>query len=101
MSFAGFARAAGWPSVHEFSELADFEARIADVLAAPGPTFVTLKVVAGDRSPPDFDVLPAAGRRAAVREALSAAPPSRTPGSGAPPPAAAHPRSDIEEGRSR
>lgn len=101
VSFAGFARAAGWPSVHEFSELADFEARIADVLAEPGPTFVTLKVVAGERYPQDFDVLHDAGRRAAFREALSAAPPSRTPGAGAPPPAAAHPRSDIEEGRSR
>jgi phosphonopyruvate decarboxylase len=71
VSFAGFARAAGWVEVHEFSELADFEARIGAVLAAPGPTFVTLRVVPGEPFAQDFDALHDAARRAAFREALT------------------------------
>ena len=39
------ARGAGYPRAHAFDRLEDFEARIAGILAAPGPVFVALKVV--------------------------------------------------------
>ncbi len=44
VDFAGLARAAGFPRVYEFADLATLEREISSVLAAPGPTFVTLKV---------------------------------------------------------
>src|ERR1700730_3311046 len=40
ISFTGFARAAGYPHCHEFSELGDFTDRIATVLRQSGPIFV-------------------------------------------------------------
>ncbi|HWP29212.1 MAG TPA: hypothetical protein VNM50_06705, partial [Chloroflexota bacterium] len=40
------ARAAGFPHVYTFEELATFEREIGAVLAAPGPTFITLRVTA-------------------------------------------------------
>jgi sulfopyruvate decarboxylase subunit beta len=46
VDFAGLARAAGFPHVYTFDELAAFEREIGAVLAAPGPTFVTLRVTA-------------------------------------------------------
>lgn len=70
VSFAGFARAAGFRNVHEFSDLAALEAGIAAVLAAPGPTFVTLKIVPGDPSPVDFDLVHGPAARKAFKEAL-------------------------------
>ena len=44
VSFAGMARAAGYGSVHEFSELANFEQQIGAVLAETGPVFGVLKI---------------------------------------------------------
>ena len=45
ISFAGFARAAGYRSVHEFDDLALFGASIGALLKEDGPVFVTLKLV--------------------------------------------------------
>lgn len=70
VSFAGFARAAGFRNVHEFSDLAVLKAGIGAVLGAPGPTFVTLHVVPGDPSPVDFDLIHGAAVRKAFKEAL-------------------------------
>ena len=51
VDFTGLARAAGYPQLHEFSELADFEAQIARVLAQAGPVFATLHLEKGALSP--------------------------------------------------
>lgn len=52
-SFAGFARAAGYRSVTEFSEPEALETAMPELLVSPGPTFVELRVdaEAGDRGP--------------------------------------------------
>ncbi|HEY2838899.1 MAG TPA: thiamine pyrophosphate-dependent enzyme [Pirellulales bacterium] len=44
VDFAGMARSAGFTSVTEFSDLAEWEARAAETLALPGPRFIVLKV---------------------------------------------------------
>src|SRR5205814_1337762 len=44
VSFAGFARAAGYRSVHEFSELKNFEQQVGAILAEQGPVFIDLKI---------------------------------------------------------
>jgi phosphonopyruvate decarboxylase len=71
ISFAGFARAAGYRSVHEFSELAAFGEGIGAVLKEEGPVFVTLKVVAGATYPQDFPALHSAELRRQFAAALS------------------------------
>jgi len=42
--FAGFARAAGWPSVLEFDTLDDWQVAAPKLTEAPGPRFVVLHV---------------------------------------------------------
>jgi phosphonopyruvate decarboxylase len=71
ISFAGFARAAGYRRVHEFSELAAFEEKIGPVLKEEGPVFVVLKVVAGATYPQDFAAVHSAELRREFLEALS------------------------------
>ncbi len=44
VDYAGLARSAGFPSAAEFHDLADWQARVADVLALPGPRFIRLFV---------------------------------------------------------
>ena len=51
VDFAGLAQAAGYAHCHEFSELADFEAKVAQVLREEGPVFATLHVEKGALSP--------------------------------------------------
>jgi phosphonopyruvate decarboxylase len=48
VDFAGMARAAGFPHVFEFDDIATFTAEIGKVVHLDGPVFVTLKVVPGD-----------------------------------------------------
>lgn len=48
IDFAGMARAAGYPEVFAFDDLAAFTAGIERVLKLDGPTFVVLKVVPGE-----------------------------------------------------
>src|SRR4029078_7096742 len=57
ISFAGFARAAAYRSVHEFADIAEFGEKIGTVLKEEGPVFVTLKVIAGEPYPQDFPAL--------------------------------------------
>lgn len=70
VDFAGMARAAGFASVFEFSEIGDWTFRLGSVLGAPGPVFALLRVepvlgVPGPRSPG-----PAAERARRIMEAL-------------------------------
>jgi phosphonopyruvate decarboxylase len=70
VDYATIARGAGFPRVFEFSDLADWQARVHDVLAGEGPTFGVLHVQpvlgeAGPRSPG-----PAGERAARFAEAL-------------------------------
>ena len=71
ISFAGFARAAGYRSVHEFSELAAFGESIGAVLKEEGPVFVVLKVVPGATYAQDFVAVHSAELRREFLEALS------------------------------
>ena len=71
--FAGFARAAGFPSVARFDRLDAWREGAAEILASPGPRFIWLKVepVRDDYglSPP----LPMKEQAARFRQALEAA----------------------------
>ena len=57
VSFAGMARAAGYRAVYEFDGLNRFAAELPGVLAAEGPVFATLKVVAGEPPPQDYEFI--------------------------------------------
>jgi phosphonopyruvate decarboxylase len=70
VSFVGFARAAGFTRCHEFSDLAEFEARIAGVLREDGPVFVDLKLEPGKPSPQDYGYIHSAAARNAFKAAL-------------------------------
>jgi len=72
IEFAGFARAAGYCSVHEFSDLNIFEQRIDAVLAEEGPVFADLKIVAGGPQERDYTRLHGPHVRQAFRDALAA-----------------------------
>jgi thiamine pyrophosphate-dependent acetolactate synthase large subunit-like protein len=45
VDYAAIARASGYPSAHNFSDIADFSRELPRILAAPGPVFVALKVL--------------------------------------------------------
>ena len=70
--FSGFARAAGYAVSDDFSELADFEARIGNFLRLEGPTFGALHVVPGEAYPQDFPKIHSAETRRAFKAALGA-----------------------------
>lgn len=57
VSFAGHARAAGYPHAFEFDALERFEAEIPKIMALKGPVFTTLKVVPGEKSAHDWNFL--------------------------------------------
>lgn len=70
-SFAGFARAAGYPYVCSFDDLTEFEKAAPGLLSARGPAFVELKVVPGAEAyPEDFRALYSAERRSAFKRAV-------------------------------
>lgn len=71
VSFAGFARAAGYAAVHEFSELADFESGLGDVLATRGPVFVDLKIEPGRPSPQVYEYIHSREARTKFKQALA------------------------------
>jgi phosphonopyruvate decarboxylase len=70
VNFAGLARAAGYPHVHEFSDLTQFEAQAAHVLAQQGPVFATLHLMPSGPLNYDYDDLYDARRREEFRAAL-------------------------------
>src|SRR2546422_9048884 len=57
VDFAGFARSAGYRSVHAFSELQIFEQQVGAVLAEEGPVFVDLKVTPSGPQNRDYQLL--------------------------------------------
>jgi phosphonopyruvate decarboxylase len=72
LSFAGLAKSAGYAGAHEFSDLADFERRIAGVLQERGPVLVELKLIPGVPSTKlDYGLLYRASGRAEFKSALA------------------------------
>ena len=57
VDFSAIAKAAGIPNVHAFSEQDALAEALPDILTAPGPTFVDLKVVPGGRYEYRWDVV--------------------------------------------
>jgi sulfopyruvate decarboxylase subunit beta len=71
VDFNGLAGAAGYLALHEFSQLADFEAQIPQVLQQEGPVFATLHLEKGALAPQfDYRRLDDPARRVAFRAAL-------------------------------
>jgi sulfopyruvate decarboxylase subunit beta len=70
ISFAGFARAAGYAHVFEFDDIATFTSEIAGVLALAGPVFATLKVFPGEVQEMDYGALTAGDRRKQFKDAI-------------------------------
>ena len=72
VDFAGLARAAGIPTVHEFSDLKIFEQQIGALLAERGPVFACLKIMASGPQERDYSRIHGPQVRAAFRKALAA-----------------------------
>jgi thiamine pyrophosphate-dependent acetolactate synthase large subunit-like protein len=68
--FTGLARAAGYPHCHEFSELSDFETKVAGILKQPGPVFATLHLHKARPLKYEYRDLYAPEQRRAFRAAL-------------------------------
>ncbi len=70
VDFAGFARAAGFASVHRFDRLDEWRSQAAEILRSPGPRFIVLAVEpVGDNYHLEAPG-PMAGRLAAFQAAL-------------------------------
>ena len=64
-------KSAGYPHLYEFLALADFEARIAEVLQQEGPVFATLHMEKGALAPEfNYRRLDDPARREAFKKAL-------------------------------
>jgi len=72
VDFAGFARSAGYRTVHEFSDLTIFEQQIGPLLSETGPVFADLKLASGGPQERDYTRLHGLHVRRAFREALAA-----------------------------
>jgi thiamine pyrophosphate-dependent acetolactate synthase large subunit-like protein len=73
VSFAGLARAAGYRSVHEFSDLKNFEQQIGAILAEQGPVFVHLKIERCGPQERDYNRLHGVEARQAFKDAIRSA----------------------------
>jgi phosphonopyruvate decarboxylase len=72
VDFCGFARSAGYPTVHEFSDLEIFKQQIDPLLSELGPVFVDLKISSSGPQERDYSRLHGPHVRNAFREALAA-----------------------------
>ena len=72
VDFAGFARAAGYRVVHDFSNLEIFEQQIGAVLSETGPVFADLKISSSGPQERDYSRLHGPQVRQAFRDALAA-----------------------------
>ena len=70
LSFANLARGAGYSSVHEFSDLMNFEQQIGAVLAEPGPVFGVLKIEPQRPQQRDYNRIHGAEVRRAFKDAI-------------------------------
>jgi phosphonopyruvate decarboxylase len=68
--FDQLAKTAGYASTYSFSALDEFRGEIKNVLSAPGPVFVSLRVETGREYPKDYVVIHSAESRDAFRTAL-------------------------------
>jgi hypothetical protein len=65
-------RSAGYKSVHEFSDLKNFEQQVGAILAEQGPVFICLKIVSSGAQERDYGRLHGPHVRKAFRDALAA-----------------------------
>ncbi len=72
IDFAGFARAAGYRVVHDFSNLEIFAQQIGAVLSETGPVFVDLKISSSGPQERDYSRLHGPQARKAFKDALAA-----------------------------
>jgi sulfopyruvate decarboxylase subunit beta len=72
VDFAGFARAAGYREVHEFSDLDVFEQRIGALLSRHGPVFADLKIVSSGPQQRDYSRLNGPHARKVFSAAIAA-----------------------------
>ncbi len=72
VDFCGFAGSAGYPTVHEFSDLSIFEQQVGALLSGPGPVFADLKIMASGPQERDYSRLHGPHVRNAFRAALAA-----------------------------
>ena len=70
VDYAGLARAAGFPSTAEFCDLADWQNRVAEILAMPGPRFIRLVVSSAPREFLTGSTPPLSEQLAGLRQAL-------------------------------
>ncbi len=57
ISFAGFARAAGYRTVAEFSDLQELKTELPAFMQSSGPSFATLHMIRGERPPRDYSLV--------------------------------------------
>jgi sulfopyruvate decarboxylase subunit beta len=72
VDFAGFARSAGYRSVHQFTELKVFEQRVGALLAETGPVFADLKITSSGPQERDYGRIHGPHVRKAFKDALAA-----------------------------
>jgi sulfopyruvate decarboxylase subunit beta len=72
IDFAGFARSAGYRSVHQFADLKIFEQQIGALLAELGPVFADLKIESSGPQERDYTRLHGPHVRKAFKDALAA-----------------------------
>jgi len=70
IDFAGMARAAGYPHVHQFCDLAAFEGAVAGLLRQDGPSLAVLRIEPAGPITYDYPTIYDPARRAAFRAAL-------------------------------
>jgi sulfopyruvate decarboxylase subunit beta len=71
LDFAGLARSAGYRAAATFDDLAAFKAGLPDILAAPGPQFAALEILAGQAYPQRYDYIHSHAARETFRQALN------------------------------
>lgn len=72
VDYAGIARAAGFHSTADFCDLVDWQNRVAEILAMPGPRFIRLVVSAAPREFLTGSTPPLSEQLAGLRQALGA-----------------------------
>jgi sulfopyruvate decarboxylase subunit beta len=72
VDFAGFARSAGYRSVHQFTDLKIFEQQIGALLSEPGPVFADLKITSSGPQERDYTRIHGSHVRKAFKDTLAA-----------------------------
>lgn len=71
VDFAGIARSAGIAKASTFTDVAELERRLPEMLRSDGPVFATLHVAQGEDIPRNYEELYRPERRAALRQELA------------------------------